>query len=257
MQEDWLQYMRMFGQAAGALNGAGAFGGGLTMTPGMDAASMPPPGMTPTGLALPGAGAMASPIPTMPNAGLPRTPGTASPAGPISLGPPPEPTGYAPQPSPGGPGTVPAFGPIGGAPLAPVVPIADPNPPYRGPPNWFDRNIGQPLSELWNGTPKSGKPVIGPDGKPVMEEAAKLSERQKALVGGASSIGSALAKGAAPAAAPPTIAAGGGAGAYKPATFDAARLSAGRAAELQALKQKAQLAAPWLRRYQQAGLMGG
>jgi hypothetical protein len=263
MQDDWLQYMRLFGQAAGAMNGAGAFGGGgLTMDPAIGAPVMPPPQIDPSGLALPGAGPMASPIPAMPNAGLPSTPGAVPPV-PMSIGPSPDPAN--PYSRPGFTGLAPATGPVGGAPLAPAVPtntIPDPSKPagYAGPPNWFDRNIGQPLSELWNGKPKldaSGKPIIGPDGKPVMEETAKLTDRQKALVGGASSIGSALAKGATPAAAPTIAAGGGGAGAYKPAAFDAARLAASRVAELQALKQKAALNAPWLRRYQQPGLMGG
>jgi len=141
-----------------------------------------------------------------------------------------------------------------------VVPGSATPDPNKPPPNWFDRNIGDPISRIWNGTPKldaAGKPVIGPDGKPVMEEAAQLTARQKALVGGASSIGAGLAARAATPAAAPQISGGGAAAAYKPAAFDASRIAASRVAELQAIQQRARLAAPWLKRYQTAGLMGG
>jgi len=249
MDEDWLQWLRLAGTAAGAANGVMG-GGGLTMpgagatpTPSVTPDLMPPPGGT--GLTGPTLVPPPGPPPVMPNAGLPATtdpnakvsfpptgpsvpmmpPGT----GPLSTGPSPVP------PTPGAP-------PGGYPPLPPPVQLPGATPPGGTPPatdptqkTWWDRNIGDPLNDLWKG-----------DGKD-----SKLTDRQKSLLNAGSSIGAALTKSATP-TAPPAIGGGGGQ-LRQPVAFDASRLAAARVAEMQAIKAKATLTAPWLQRYRQGG----
>jgi hypothetical protein len=146
-------------------------------------------------------------------------------------------------------------------PGGPAGPVPDPvNPGAAGinpGPGWLQRNIGDPISQMWQGKVKLdpfGNPQLGPDGKPIPDTSGDLTARQKALLGGAGMAGAGLTKAAASPAAPP-VAAGGGA--YRPTPLDATRIAQARLQQLAQLRQQATLAAPWLQRYrQQPGLMG-
>jgi hypothetical protein len=250
-QEELMRLMGLASSAVGAFGGVGG-GGGLTM--GVDAAPAPVD--------------VAPVAPPIVNAGLPATPGAApgfAPLVPVPGAPTvaPGPMSLGPSPVPPPPGGV--APPLPMAPGGPAGPVPDPvNPGAAGinpGPGWLQRNVSDPLGQIWNGTPKldaMGNPVLGPDGKPILDTSSKLTDRQKALTGAAGAIGGALTKaGAIPAAAPG--AGGGGAQIHRPAPLDASRLAASRLQQLQALQQRATLAAPWLDRYrrqQQGGLMG-
>jgi hypothetical protein len=209
---------------------------------------------------------MTIPASIIPNIGLPATSVTAAAPGFAPVNPYPGAPTVTPGPMSLGPSPVPPpGGPLPMSPGGPAGPVPDPvNPGAAGinpGPGWLQRNVGDPLGQIWNGTPKLdalGNPVLGPDGKPILDTSSKLTDRQKALTGAAGAIGGALTKAG---AIPPAAALGGGGGAqiHRPAPLDASRLAASRLQQLQALQQRATLAAPWLDRYrrqQQGGLMG-
>lgn len=227
-QEELMRLLSLAGSLGGSFGG---FGGSSLLTAGATASPTPIPTVPQAPPPPP------LPPPIMPNVGLPATPGypPAAPAPPMA-GSPYANTTQAPPPvaapvPPTTPSLTPPAAPLGAMP-------ADPKEQR----NWLERNAFDPLKQWFNEGDKG-------DGK--------LTDRQKSVLGAGNSLGSALLKSATPAAAPTLAGGGGGGGVYRPAPIDSARLSEGRARELLALRQRATLQAPWLKRYQQQpGLMG-
>lgn len=253
--DNWMDWLRLFGQGASAFGGAAGGIGGLSGVGLPDAGAatplpVTPPPVTPPpvtgGAMMPDAGAFmpssGSPTPWLPNG----VPPAATPA----VRPPPRPA-VGPARGPAqldtdvimpGPDTWGSKTPF----TAPQLNTDDimPGPNTEGfKRNWWQRNVSDPLDKAWDKAftedPKSGQ-------TPAMK-----------MLQGAGSLAGKL--GAAPAATPLPAPSGAGAGGYKPTgQINAAQMALAREQARQLLQQRATLAAPWLRRLQQqqGGLMG-
>ena len=241
MADDWLDWLRLGQQAMGVAGGMGAFN--ATGAPG----SIVPPGDTLSGpmnlsgaqmnlQGIGGATPPGAPAFTAPSMAPPMTPPPAATAQP-NLGLPQSPIAQQGAPPPPVAPTDPyAQTPLTADAVNAVTSSSDPR-------SWWQRNVSDPTSKAWDKAwaedPKTG-----------------LSPAMKALAG----MGTQAAAAASAKPAAPQLSGGGGGGqAYRPAPINAAQMALTREQQLALLKHRAQLNAPWLRRFQQQpqqGLMG-
>lgn len=250
--DNWMDWLRLFGQGASAFGSAAGGIGGLSGVGLPDTGAVAPPPVVPVaapppvtgGAMMPDAGAFmpssGSPAPWLPNGVPPAAAPAARPPPRPAVGPAKGPAQLDTDLIMPGPDTfkTPYTAPY--LDTDAIMPGPD-TPGFRR--SWWDRNIGDPLDKAWDKAWKED-PKTG------------MSPGMKALSG----VGSMVGKlGAAPAATP-LPAAPSGASAYKPSgQINASQMALAREQARQLLMQRATLNAPWLRlrQQQQTGLLGG